>query len=705
MRWLRKGRPIILLVFASLTFWYIVSPAARKIRVLDQLSNQIENYENGLINLRFQWRGSEPPHPDIAIVAVTEPKLNASDLNREDLADSRPLRAMAEKDFPWRRIVWVDVLDKLFASGARVVAFDIVFASQNEDDPSFKEAIEKYRDRLVLAMTVQDVAQEADGPGVKQLFYPNSFLIDGRPQDLVGCALHHYDMADDQTIRHADHFTSEMRELGEWDESNEIPGLAALAVRKFTGKPVTAGQKQAIRYQGGRQTYPYLPVHELFDPHQFSSPKYRNGDLFRDKIIFIGATYELAHDDKPTPFGVTAGVEIHAQIAADLLTGARLRETTYREAWWVCFAAVFIPALIVFALKSASLQGVGVVGLLVGYVIACHAAFSRFDLLLPMAGPLFGATVTGAFGLMFSFVLEQWEKAHTRKVLNRFVSKRIAAVILKNAEEFEHARKGEKRSVAIFFSDIRGFTTWTEKAQPEHLVEQLNEYFERMVGLIEQSEGNVQKFIGDAILAAWGDTHSNGHAEDVRRVVSTVLKIRPALQELNVGWAKRPDREVLNIGMGVNHGDVIVGEAGAFERREYTVLGDGVNFAARLESATKQFHTDCLVGESAERLTRDYFVYRHVDYLTVKGKTKPVNVYTPICEKGTPAPEWLDDYHQARALFVDRKFTEAAILFQDVKARIGGEDFLCDSYSARCNKFLEDPPADDWDGSYTLTDK
>ena len=215
----------------------------------------------------------------------------------------------------------------------------------------------------------------------------------------------------------------------------------------------------------------------------------------------------------------------------------------------------------------------------------------------------------------------------------------------------------------------------------------------------------MQKFIGDAILAAWGDTHSNGFADDATRAVATALTMRVTLGALNAGWDKREDRIVISIGMGINHGDVVVGEVGHPERREYTVLGDGVNFAARLESATKQFHTDCLVGESVEALTRGQFIYREVGYLRVKGKTKPVHIYTPLSDKTTPAPEWLADFHRALTLHRTRDFTAAVALFAEVKQRAGGEDFLCNWYTIHAQRYLAEPPPEDWDGSETLTEK
>jgi adenylate cyclase len=138
---------------------------------------------------------------------------------------------------------------------------------------------------------------------------------------------------------------------------------------------------------------------------------------------------------------------------------------------------------------------------------------------------------------------------------------------------------------------------------------------------------------------------------------------------------------------------------------EFTVLGDGVNLAARLESATKQFHTDILVGEQVEKLTREHFVFRTVDLLTVKGKTKPVEVFGLLSDRTQPTPAWLGTYHAAVKLYRHRQFQEAADRFEFTRQEIGGEDFLCEMYLSRCRACELSPPPPDWDGSFTLAEK
>ena len=222
---------------------------------------------------------------------------------------------------------------------------------------------------------------------------------------------------------------------------------------------------------------------------------------------------------------------------------------------------------------------------------------------------------------------------------------------------------------------------------------------------ILKEDGTLQKFIGDAIMAAWGDTHSEGLAEDARRAVSAGLQMRAALVKLNERWATQPDRVKLKTGLGVNHGEIIVGNIGHPQRMEFTVLGAGVNLAARLESATKQFHTDILIGEETEKLTRDHFIYRSVGAVAFKGKTKPIEVFTLLSDRSQPAPEWLAAYEGAIKLYRSRQFERASGLFQEALAGLGGKDYLCEMYLELCAELMNVPPARDWNGSITLSEK
>jgi adenylate cyclase len=297
------------------------------------------------------------------------------------------------------------------------------------------------------------------------------------------------------------------------------------------------------------------------------------------------------------------------------------------------------------------------------------------------------------------------ERARIRSVLDRYVSKNVAELVLSEREEFEKALLGQKRRVTALFSDIRGFTSITENADAGQLVEQLNEYFYKMVDSVLKADGTLQQFIGDAIMAIWGNTHSVDPAEGARQAVRTALEMSVDLEKLNGAWAKNSSRRQLSIGIGINHGEVIVGSLGHPQRMEFTTIGDGINTAARLESATKQFGCRILVGGAVEELTREDFHYREVGTVRFKGKLNAIAVFTPLCEKKAVCPGWLKGYHEAIAVYRKREFVEARAVFDAVKGEIGREDRLCDMYMAECDSCEFNPPEEDWDGSWTLTEK
>jgi adenylate cyclase len=181
--------------------------------------------------------------------------------------------------------------------------------------------------------------------------------------------------------------------------------------------------------------------------------------------------------------------------------------------------------------------------------------------------------------------------------------------------------------------------------------------------------------------------------------------MRAALKTLNEKWEPSPDRARLSIGIGVNHGEVIVGNVGHPQRMEFTVLGDGVNLTARLESATRQFYTDILIGEETEKLTRQHFIYRHVGAIAFKGKSRPVETFFVLSAATQPAPTWLAAHHEAIQLYRAKQFAAAAARFQTVQQEIGAPDHLCSLYISQCELLAQNPPPTNWEGAFTLNEK
>jgi adenylate cyclase len=253
--------------------------------------------------------------------------------------------------------------------------------------------------------------------------------------------------------------------------------------------------------------------------------------------------------------------------------------------------------------------------------------------------------------------------------------------------------------VTILFSDLVGFTTLSEKADPEALVAQLNEYLTRMTSVVFSNGGTLDKFIGDAIMAVWGNVRSLGMAEDAKNCARAALGMRRELHQLNEQW-RSEGRMGLGMGIGINQGEVIVGNIGSHERMDPTVIGDSVNLASRLEGLTRLYGVDILIGATGAELVQDEFHLRSVARVQVKGKTKPVDVFTFIAARNEAVdPEllkWLESYEEGLEKFRARDFTDAKILFSRF-LEFYPDDFLAKMYLDRALEYEQQPPDEAWD--------
>jgi adenylate cyclase len=664
--------------------------------------------EGALIDRRYLNRPFREPHPDIKLVGIQNSTISLDELAPEEIAASPALKLM-QQPWPWDRRVYAAVLEKLMSAGAKVVVFDFVFASETEGDDVFAQALQKYKDRVVIG--AQFSPEESNGEIFEKYTTPNARLLPPGTDDIVGLVNIWADP--DEIQRRGKYHTSIEREAPQTKKfagtkyPDNLIHMSALAVQKFAGPVSTPPYDHAnfINFRGPAGTYDALPLEKMFVEQLWKAPPFKSGVIFSNKIVVVGPVADIFHDIHTTPFGDMPGPEIQAQMMATLLQDGSLGEPPAETDLIIALGAMILALLICLGIPQALLKAVLLIGSTTIFFVICQAAFTHHNFVLPMMPALFCFIATGSFGIIFEYTLEQLERRRYRNVLDRYVSKNVAKTILNDRRSFVEALKGRKQPVTVLFSDIRGFTTMTESADADKLVAQLNEYFSDMVGSVLQHNGTLQKFIGDAIMAVWGDTHSEGVETDARRAVTAALQMRGALAKLNAQWKASPDRMKLSIGVGVNHGEVIVGNIGHPQRMEFTVLGDGVNLAARLESATKQFHTDILVGEQVEKLTREHFVFRTTDLLTVKGKTRPVEVFGLLSDRAQSPPAWLSMYHEAIKLYRSRKFSEAAAGFESARKAIGMEDFLCEMYLARCAAYAISPPPQDWDGSFTLAEK
>ena len=333
------------------------------------------------------------------------------------------------------------------------------------------------------------------------------------------------------------------------------------------------------------------------------------------------------------------------------------------------------------------------------YLGAARFFYDKTGLLLLTVPVLSALVLSGFFSLGFEYFLERLEKLRTRRTLERYVSKNLVKEILENPDSYYSSLRGIRVPVAILFSDLIGFTTLSEKADPEALVAQLNEYLTQMTSVIFSNGGTLDKFIGDAIMAVWGNVRSLGTAQDAKSCARGAVGMRSALQQLNAKWHGE-GRMGLGMGIGINHGEVVVGNIGSHERMDPTVIGDAVNLASRLEGLTRVYGVDILVGASAAELVRDEFHLRSVARAQVKGKTKPVDVLTLVGARGESVDleflKWLETYEEALEKFRARDFTEAKILFSRF-LEFYPDDLLAKMYLGRALEYEQAPPDEAWE--------
>jgi adenylate cyclase len=448
-------------------------------------------------------------------------------------------------------------------------------------------------------------------------------------------------------------------------------------------------------------------LYEVFDPKLWHAD-YADGAFFKDKIVMVGPSAQVLHDIVDTPMSpTTSGPELHLQAMAAALGHEFLRPTPPKFGLTLVAGAGLIAwALVAFVRKPLLCVG-ALVAITAAYLGMARLSYDKTGLLLLTVPVLSALLLSGSFSLGFEYAVERLEKLRTRRTLERYVSKNLVKEILENPDSYYSSLRGVRVPVSILFSDLIGFTTLAEKADPEALVAQLNEHLSRMTSVIFSTGGTLDKFIGDAIMAVWGNVRSLGMAQDAKNCARAALGMRRELAQLNQKW-RGEGRMGLGMGIGINQGEVIVGNIGSQERMDPTVIGDSVNLASRLEGLTRVYGVDILVGASAAELVREEVHLRSVARVQVKGKIKPVDVFTFVGARDEKVdPEflkWLETYEEGLEKFRARDFTESKILFSRF-LEFYPDDPLAKMYLERTLEYEQAPPDEAWDAVEVFTKK
>lgn len=420
-----------------------------------------------------------------------------------------------------------------------------------------------------------------------------------------------------------------------------------------------------------------------------------------DRIVLFGDISEVSHDIFETPVGRINGVEFIAASVSTLLAGGPLQPAGFGlEA---LSAALVMLALIATALmQRPGMRALAALAVIVLWSALVSWLYVSFGIVLTMAYVLLAGFLSIlAINARF-YLAERGQKALIRDAFGQYLSPKVVNILVKDPSRLTLG--GELREMTAFFSDVASFSTISEQLTPEELVALLNEYLTAMCDIIADYEGTVDKFEGDAIIGFWGAPLSQpDHARLACFAAIDMQKYMSSYRER----LRQEGRPVLNVRMGLNTGEMLVGNLGSAQRMDYTMMGDAVNLAARLEGANKFYGTQTMISGFTYDKVADDVEVRELDLIRVVGRREAVRVYELLERRGQLTREWqdlLERYNAALELFRAREFDDALLAFRRV-LEIAPEDGPSLAYVERCEHYLASPPPADWDGVWQLTEK
>ncbi len=652
-----------------------------------------------------------PRNPQLVYLGIGPAAVSLDTLWPEDLEKSPTLRLM-KAGWPWNRAVHAAAIDRLAGAGAKAIVFDMVVPNPRAGDATFRAALDKFADRVVIGSNLEKRLEDGgDGAGPANLkrthILPSSSLITHGPVPDSRIGFVNVLPDADGKIRRTRFRTTlpEFFGIAAGRDEPELFSLPARALQKAGYGDLVPKTREPLVLRYSEDFLP-LSVHEIFVEDQWAQPPYRNGALFKDKIVLIGATGNAAEDRLQTPFGTALGPTIHLSAINAALNHDFIHETPLAidlalialagGLAWILGATIRRP-LVRLAVLFATLAG--------SYAVA-QLLYNYFGLLPILISPALTLASSGMAWSAWEQVLDLRDKARLRRTFERYVSRDVVKELMDNPAGWLHTLGGARKDITVLFSDIRGFTTLTESAKDPHaLVAQLNEYFDEMVQIVFANNGTLDKFIGDAVMAHWGSITSEGEAIDAQRAVATAVEMRETLARLNRRWKQNGQLE-LSIGIGVNHGEAIVGNLGCEAKMEFSMIGDAVNLGSRLEGVTKSYGIDVCLGEHVAPFVREEFALRSLDLIVVKGKTKPVEIFTVLGRRVPSAgePDWLAVHEEAMRRYRLGEFKTAAALWREVLAQSPG-DPVSTVFLARCLALQKEPPEGEWTGVFEMKTK
>jgi adenylate cyclase len=686
-----------------------------------------ESFENKTFDLRYQRKlrsqSEDAKIEDIIIVDI----------------DNRSLEKLGRFQ-QWPRSYHARVIDYLRAGGAACIAFDVLFVERDAQpaEDSLLILSTKNAGNVVHAMTLEQEHPEAflykmekppEGFAAARFTLPlppktvaalKSFdRFEGKLMELynnsAGLGFVNFLPDDDNAIRRMPlvlNFAGQaypsfalavvMQSTGLSRDGIEVELGHEVRWRKSANSgvpiriPIDNKGRVLVNYMGRQNTFRYIPYYDVLEQRV-------PAETFQGRIVLIGASAAGLADLRPVPFESTfPGVEVHANIIHSI----RTQNFITKQPETLSLVTMLIFAMIAGVITMIWSPWLGIlvtVFLSVGYTFLTTSLFISRNVWIPQVRPLFSFGVAFISVMVYRFLSEERQKQLIKGMFVHYASELIVNELIRDPSKLKLG--GDKKYATAFFSDIKDFTTYSEKLSPEVLIAQLNEYLSAMTDIVLEYGGYLDKYEGDAVVAVFGvPVDQTDHAE---RACLAALDMQKVLVDLRKKWSaeKRPAFEAR---IGLNTGEMIAGNIGGKNRFDYTVIGDPVNLASRLEGANKMYGTKIMLGEETYGQAKDKIMARELDFLRVKGKSRPVRVFELVGRRSDNFDENLVTAftHFARGLELYRlqEWHKAIAEFRHVLA-LNPNDGPAKEFLRRCDIFMQAPRPPDWDGVFEMRTK
>lgn len=659
-----------------------------------------------------EFSGVEP-NPDFIFLGVDSDSNALSEVDMPLFRSQENLEAfhLLKNNFPWSRKLYGMAIERLVDSGAQLVMVDFILSHPSQIDPDgdfyLMDVLDKHRDKVVLVSQFDSI-RAGDNKQFRYVEPWEDFL--GPIDDEVAVGYANFFREQDSIIRQAElwKYHSELNGMSPLKDEEKIYSFAMTAARKLGVTTDVRAKRMKLPSLKLKQKTPsgqkYIDPQEIYPPLSFASifmddewrEKYQDGEYFKNKVVMIGPSMEAFQDQHMTTFGQVHGAQLHLHTLNAILSNSwwtDMNMTKYAKSFLAAASVGILYALVCIAstpkLKFLIAYFFGGIVLWFFAVIA----FTSADYLV--SGIPYLMMIVAAFFAAFVCVsLEEiFRRMSLQRHLGRSMSPEVAAAVVKAPDGYYAAAKGRRLPVTILFSDIRGFTSLSESVPVGELIQRLNVYFEAMVNVIFQSRGTVDKFIGDAIMATWGELGNMTPEEQVQKSVNAAKGMLDELEKVNELLAQQ-GVEPLRIGIGLHHGSVLVGEIGSEQRTDFTVIGDSVNLASRLEALTSTLGVAVIFSDTVVKMASSLVDFHFLGCFQVKGKKEAVELYT----LGRGGFERREVVQLSQAIKLGNKSTVLEML--DSCERSNDIKKMLDFYAKYMNSI-----DDEWDGVFTMTSK